>query len=113
MKIIKSEESHTIQNSANCTATIYDFGEKNLDISTAVISGRYPSKGFLVNTKVKDIVFCIEGSGTLFTEKETIPFKAGDAILIDKNEKYFFDAHCKISENCYPAWYPEQNKQVD
>ena len=40
-------------------------------------------------------------------------FKKGDAILIDKKEKYYWDAHCTIIMPCTPAWYPEQHKLVE
>ena len=43
-------------------------------------------------------------------QNETISFKKGDAILIDKKEKYYWDAYCTVVMPCTPAWYPEQHK---
>lgn len=35
------------------------------------------------------MIYVIEGHGEIHKENETITFKQGDAILIDKGEKYF------------------------
>ena len=52
------------------------------------------------------------GGGRLCTEKEIVTFKQGDAILIEKNEKYFWDAKAEVIMACSPAWTPEQHKMV-
>ncbi len=112
MKIVKLEETETFKNSDLCIATEYGFGDKDIDIATAEINGKYPEDAYCVNTEVKEIILVLLGGGFLHKENETIPFKAGDAILIDKGEKYFWDAHCKVAMACTPAWYPEQHKIV-
>ncbi len=56
--------------------------------------------------------YVIEGYGEIHKENETITFKQGDAILIDKGEKYFWIANCKIAMSCSPAWTPHQHKIV-
>lgn len=112
MKKIPIEETTQWKNSDKCIATEYPFKDKDIDISTAVITGKYPEHGFCVNTGVKEIIFVIEGSGELHKENESIAFKAGDAILIDKGEKYYWIANCKIVISCTPAWYPEQHLLV-
>lgn len=65
---------------------------------------------YCVNTQVKDMIFVISGGGGI--EKETINFKKGEAILIDKGEKYCWDSICKVVMTCSPAWTPEQHKMV-
>ncbi len=113
MKFIKLDQTQKFKNSNLCIATEYDFGDKEIDIATAEINGIYPEKGYCVNTEVKEMILVLDGVGILQTEKETISFKQGDAILIDKGEKYFWNAHCKVAMSCTPAWYPEQHKIVD
>ncbi len=112
MKKVSLNETKKFKNSELCIATEYEIGDKDIDIATAEINGRYPESGYCVNTKVKEMIFVIEGSGTIFSENEKIPFGAGDAILIEKNKKYYWDAHCKVAMSCTPAWYPEQHKIV-
>lgn len=63
--------------------------------------------------KCKELIYVIEGKGTLNKKQETIEFEKGDAILIDKGEIYYWDAHCTIAMPCTPAWYPEQHKLIE
>ena len=56
------------------------------------------------------MIFVLSGKGEICTEKDKISFKAGDAILINKNEKYYWNAKCKIVIVCSPAWTPTQHK---
>ncbi len=66
-----------------------------------------------MNEECKELIYVIDGRGTLNKENETIKFKKGDAILINKGEKYYWDALCTIVMPCTPAWYPEQHKLID
>lgn len=110
---VSLEQGRVHKNSNLCIATEYDIGDKDIDIATAIINGRYPEKGYCVNTKVKEIIFVIEGRGAIYKENQSISFKAGDVIFIDKNEKYYWNAKCKVTMSCYPAWYPEQHIEVE
>ena len=109
MKKITLSQTTEFKNSDVCIATEYPFGDKQIDLSTAVINGKYPKSGYCVNLKVKEMIYVISGKGKLYKENETISFEAGDAILIEKGEKYYWDAHCKIAMSCTPAWYPKQH----
>lgn len=86
MKIIKLEQAEESNNSEKCKVLEYSFKDKDIDCATAVISGRYPDEGFCVNEVCKELIYVIEGNGTLNKEDEIIEFKKGDAILIDKEE---------------------------
>ncbi len=112
MQLIKEENAYKGQNSDNCTYAEYDFQDKDIDISTAVIKGRYPDNGYCVNEKCKEMIFILEGEGTLCKTDEIISFKKGDAILINKNEPYYWQANCKVSMTCTPAWTEEQHKLI-
>ena len=97
------------KNSDLCIANEYNFKDKDIDLSTAEIKGRYPETGYCVNTKVKEMIYVLKGKGKISTEHQVISFKKGDAILINKNEKYFWDANCNVLMTCTPSWYPEQH----
>lgn len=113
MKIIKLEQVEESNNSDVCKVLEYDFKDKDIDCGVAFISGRYPDKGYCMNEECKELIYVIEGSGTLNKPDEIIEFKKGDAILIDKGEKYFWYAKCTIIMPCTPSWYKEQHKLLD
>lgn len=112
MKRISLKQTQQFRNSDLCIATEYPFNDKDIDISTATIDGKYPDEGYCVNTEVKEMIYVISGGGEIHKKNEIITFKAGDAILIDKNEKYFWNAHCKVVMACSPAWTPKQHHIV-
>ena len=74
---------------------------------------RYPEIGYCTNEKCKEICYVLEGKGTLNKEDEMLNFEAGDVILIDKKEIYFWNGDCKIIMICTPAWYKEQCRLID
>lgn len=113
MKIIRLEETEKHNNSDKCEVLEYRFGDKDIDCGTAIISGRYPDSGYCMNEKCKELIYVLEGTGTLHKKNETIEFCRGDAILIDKGEAYYWDAHCTVLMPCTPAWYPEQHKLIE
>ena len=112
MKIIRKDEAVIGTNSDKCKTIEYSFGDKDIDLGVAVITGRYPEKGYGVNLICKELIYVIDGTGTLNKKDEKIHFKKGDVILIDKGEEYYWDAQCTIAMPCTPAWYPEQHKLI-
>ena len=81
MKKIALEQTEKFKNSELCIATEYEFKDKDIDLSTAEIKGRYPESGYCVNTKVKEMIFVISGGGGEFAlkmkqsfSKKAIPF---------------------------------------
>ena len=90
MKHLKVTDTYNHNNSENCIATEYDFKDKDIDLGTAVINGRYPENGYCVNEQCKELVFVLEGKGTLNFKNNKIEFQKNEAILIDKNEPYFW-----------------------
>lgn len=89
------------------------YYDKDIDCATAIISGRYPDIGYCVNEECKELIYVLDGDGTLNKKDEMIDFKRGDAILIEKGERYYWNAKCTIVMSCTPAWYPEQHKLVE
>ena len=87
--------------------------DKDIDLGIATISGRYPDERYGVNLISKELIYVIEGNGILNFENEKIEFSEGDSILIEPNEKYYYDTeYCKISMSCTPVWSIEQHKLV-
>ena len=113
MRIIKSIETVENLNSDKCKTIEYSFGDKDIDLGLAIITGRYPENGFCINLVSKELVYILEGTGKLCFENKSIEFAQGDSILIDSNEKYYWESeYCKVSMACTPAWSKEQYKIV-
>ena len=91
--------------------TIVSFDDRDIDVGVATITGRYPETDYCVNTVCKELVFVLEGTGSLCFQNEKVDFSKGDAILIEPNEKYYWDTEfCIVSMTCTPSWSPEQYK---
>ena len=114
MKIIRKDEAITGTNSDKCKTIEYSFGDKDIDVGVATITGRYPEKGYCMNLVSKELIYIIEGNGTIYFEKEKVHFSKGDSILIEPKEKYYWEAqYCVVSMACTPAWSFEQYKTVE
>ena len=113
MKIIKSNDAEKGTDSNECKTIEYSFGDNDIDLGVATITGRYPEEGYCVNTICKELIYVLEGSGKIYFENESIEFSEGDSILIENNEKYYWKAkYCKVSMACTPSWSPEQYKVI-
>lgn len=62
MNYIKFENAEKGKNSNKCKTLEYSFGDKDIDLGIAVISGRYPDEGYGVNLVSKELIYVIEGS---------------------------------------------------
>lgn len=113
MKLVKLEQAQEFSNSDKCKGLEYPLEDKDINFSIATIQGRYPDSSYCMNEACKELIYVIEGNGSLNKKDEKIEFKKGDAILIEKGEAYFWDAHCTIAMPCTPAWYPEQHKLIE
>lgn len=55
------EEKEVFKNSDLCIAAEYGFHDKDIDIATSEINGRYPEDAYCVNTEVKEMIYVISG----------------------------------------------------
>lgn len=113
MKIIRKNETKEFKNSDQCVAIEYPLGDKDINGAVIKLNGRYPDKGRAVNTVCKEMAYITKGTGKLVVEGQEVNFSEGDLILIDKNEKYYWQGNFEIFAPCVPAWYPQQHKTVD
>ncbi len=112
MKIIRKNQTKVFKNSDVCTAIEYPLGDKDINGAIIELNGRYPDSGRVVNLKCKEIAYIIKGSGKITIEDKEIEFKKGDLILIEPEEKYFWEGNTQMFMPCTPAWYSEQHKEV-
>ena len=114
MKNITLEKAEVFDKNEICKTIEYSFQDKDLDLGIAIIKGRYPEKGYCMNEISKELIYILEGTGKIITNKKEISFKEGDAIFINPKEKYYWDTtYCKASMSCTPAWSPNQYKVVE
>ena len=113
MQVIKYSNAIKGSNSDKCKTLEYSFNDKDIDLGTATITGRYPENDYCVNTISKELIYVLDGNGKLYFENDFVEFEKGDSILIDSNEKYYWDStYCVVSMSCTPAWNEEQHKIV-
>lgn len=113
MIVMKFDKSELFKNGKTCEVREYEFNDPDINIGTAKLDGRFPESGYLVNEKVKEYAYVIDGEGSISTKTETFSFAKGDVVMIPAGEAYFWDARCSLVMPCAPAWYPEQSKRVD
>jgi len=113
MKFVAKEKRSKYQNSKNCIA--YEYPLEDIDINCALINlnGRYPVKGRVMNIICKEIGYIIKGSGKIVVEGKIYKLKAGDQILIEPNEKYYWQGNMEFVVPCTPAWSSDQHIILD
>jgi mannose-6-phosphate isomerase-like protein (cupin superfamily) len=111
--IMKKKDRIRHKNSETCIAYEYPLGDEDINIAYIEIGGRYPESGCAVNEKVKEMVFVVNGNGSITIEKEKHAMEEGGVVLIHPKQKYFFNGKLKLVMPCTPAWFPEQHKMVD
>lgn len=113
MEIVKENQKRTIQPVSHVTIHEYETHDQEISGGVAVIKGRYPEHGFVINQICKELVYVLEGSGTLITtDKETV-FAKGDVLLIDHREKFAWDGDMVLFMATTPTFAPTQHVDVE
>lgn len=116
MKITTYKESQTYTNAVSLSESKeYPIDDHEIDCAIVKVNGQYPGNNkFAVNEKSKELLFVVEGEGTIEIKNGEIKeFGKYDTILIDRGELYRFNAHASFCVVCTPPWTPEQHKNVD
>ena len=111
MEITKKDQSLTFHN-GSVTAHEYPSQNKNISGGYVEIKGRHPSEGYICNKSCTELVFIIEGSATLTTEKESNILSKGDQVIINPGERYYWDGDCVAFVPATPPWTPEQTENI-
>jgi len=59
------------------------------------------------------LAYIITGSGKITINDKEINLEAGDLILIEPGEKFFWEGKMTMFMPCAPAWYTDQYKKVE
>lgn len=108
MEIFTKSEAKCKKNNGACTLYEYPPAGSSYGMVVAEISGKYPDRGYCINMICKEIIYVIEGSGAIYQGDTERRFNKGDLIVIDKGEKFKWNAECVAAISCIPAWNPER-----
>ncbi|KTC86609.1 cupin domain-containing protein [Legionella brunensis] len=113
MKIALKQQTTERKNSEYCLVTEYPIGEKAIDFAVVKLSGRYPDERRASNLVCQEIVYIQKGNGRVVVEGKENILNAGDVVLIEPGEKYFWEGHMELFISCHPAFHIEQHQLVD
>jgi len=113
MSVVKKSDRIKHLNSPVCIAYEYAHKDKNISIAFIELRGRYPDKGRVTNQICKEMVFVVKGEGKVEIDGNEFILNEGDTILIQPNQKFFWEGNLVLVMPCHPAWYPEQHVEVE
>lgn len=113
MQIIRENEKRTVSLDDVVTVHEYDTHDGFISGATAVIKGRYPARGYVMNKKLKELVYVLEGNGKLVFPDREVSFAKGDVIFLDHMEKYAWDGDMVLFMATSPSFDPAQHVEVD
>ena len=113
MKISFKHQAIEKNNGSTCSVTEYALDHKMLDMAIATVSGRYPEERRVINQECDELAYVFEGEGKLVVNHEEHKLSAGDVVLIEAGEKYYWEGDMKLFMSCRPAWNKEQHQIVD
>lgn len=114
MKIAYKNEIKQRKNSDICKVTEYPTFDSDLDFAIVTVSGRYPDNNKrAVNLVCKEIVYVQNGSGKLCVNDKEYSLNAGDLVLVEAGEKFYWDGHMTLHISCHPTFTVEQHQLVN
>lgn len=113
MKISYKDQTNEHKNSEMCVVRTPNIQDETIDFAIATISGRYPAEKRVTNQACKEMVYVHEGSGKIVVDGKENLLSAGDVILLEPGEKFYWEGHMSLFISCRPAWHKEQHFIVD
>jgi mannose-6-phosphate isomerase-like protein (cupin superfamily) len=113
MKITTKLQAVDHKNSNNCIVTEYNLGVEMIDFAIARVTGRYPDRGHALNTSCQEMAYVNEGSGKICINGKDFSIQTGDLVLIDPQEKFYWEGTLTLHITCRPAWSKEQHQIID
>ena len=113
MKIVHKKEAKLFKSSGVCDVFEYDLGRADLGGAVAKIRGRYPDSGRVVNRECKEAAYILKGAGAVDVEGNEMKFAAGDMLVIEKGERYFWEGNFSVLLFSVPAWRAGQCENAD
>lgn len=112
MKFCAKNQTITHQHSADCSVVEHPLNDPSLDFAIASINGRYPDKGYVVNQVCKELAYVAKGHGKIVIDNHEQQISAGDVVLIEPKEKYYWQGELELHIACHPKFSIEQHQRV-
>ena len=104
--LIKKKDAVKKSNSLECTVWEYPQASNLVSFATSVITGRYPPKGMVCNTKVEEIYYVISGTGVIHSEKGEFKIEQEDVYFFETKEKFYVVGNkLHLALINAPPWY--------
>lgn len=113
MKIALKNQANQKAFGSACLVIEYPLNDEMLDVAIANISGRYPDKGRVVNRHCKELAYVQQGAGKIVINGNSIELNAGDTVIIEAGEAYYWEGNIQLLLSCRPSWTMEQHQLVD
>jgi len=112
MQVIKKKDSHIIKIGDYFVSHEYPTKDRDINIARTEVKGRFPEKGLMRNTKVKEIVYVEKGSGKFVSNGKEHFIEESDVIFYNKNEKVYWEGNLTLINACAPAWKADQHEML-
>lgn len=112
MQVVHKSVAHEFANGKACTAYEYIMDETAINGAVIRLTGRYPDVGCVMNTRCKELVYIIKGTGKLIVSDTEHFLSEGDMVLINPNEKYFWEGSMLLLITSTPAWTVDQYREL-
>jgi mannose-6-phosphate isomerase-like protein (cupin superfamily) len=113
MKIATKHERIERKNSDVCSVTEYPMIDEAVDFAIVKVTGRYPENKQAVNQKCKEIVYIHAGTGKAVVDGKEYALEAGDLVLIEAGEKFYWQGTLELFISCRPSFSVDQHQIVD
>lgn len=113
MKIAFKHQTETHKNNDACSATIYPIANAALDFAIVNINGRFQAMNRVTNTICQEIVYIQRGNGKVVINHETHELHAGDVVLIEPGDKYYWEGNMEVFACCTPPFTVQQREEVE
>jgi mannose-6-phosphate isomerase-like protein (cupin superfamily) len=113
MLVVYKHQNKKIKLNNSCTSHEIETHDRDINLAIITITGRYPAHPQrVINLVCKELVYVINGQGTVYVNNTPVPLETGDTILILPQEKYYWDGYVTLAIASTPAWTPDQHKII-
>lgn len=110
MKLARKADTKINKIGEGSVAIEYPVLDKRIHGVIIEVEKRYPDTGFSRNDVCTELAYILEGAGKLVGREMSLEFTAGDQLMIEPGEDFYWEGKMKIFMPCAPAWYPGQHK---
>lgn len=77
-----------------------------------MVATRKTKKSYILEHECSFVIYVIEGTGKVFVEDNLLKVKAGDCVLVPKENKFAVEGKLEYVTVDTPAFYVEQSEEI-